>query len=338
MPLPWGAVTPLLAILAQPPSSAWEPWSAEQAVGPPDTHEAEDAPTAWTPLEPDAGEEWLAVEFERAAAIAEVRIRESLNPGAVRRVSAVLEDGSSPRILWEGQDPTADAPADFVVRVEEEVSARTLLVELDTARRPGWNAIDAVELVGRDGSRQWAAEAAASSTYATAGGLLASELAPEARVFADEAAGIKMAAPGWWIRANPALLAAPGEILRAWTRDGAATIVVLRQETDRAWSPRDLLNVTAAALESAVGVEIQAREVHELAGMRALGLIAAGVREDGSGRTKQRWVAIPRAADVLVFLLSTPEASFAADDRIFGRMLASVEIRGTQTPEQRAAK
>ena len=334
----WGVA--LLAVLAtQPASPAWEPWSAEQALGAPDTAEAIDAPTAWTPLEPDAGEEWLVVRFERAASIAEVRIRESLNPGAVRRVSAVLEDGSSTRILWEGQDPTADAPADFVVRVEGDVSARTLLVELDTARRPGWNAIDAVELVGRDGGRQWASEATASSTYATAGGLLASELAPEARIFADESLGIRMSAPGYWIRANPALLSAPGDILRAWTRDGAATIVVLRQRTDRPWSPRDLLDVTAAALECAAGAEVRAREVQDTAGMRALGLVATGTREDGSGsRTKQRWVAIPRVADVIVFLLSTPEAAFAADDRIFERMLASVEIRGTQTPEQRAAK
>lgn len=332
---PWGMA--LLALLSQA-ALAWEPWSAEQAIGAPDTHEATDAPTAWTPLEPDAGEEWLVVQFERAVPIAEVRIRESLNPGAVRRVSAVLEDGSSSRILWEGQDPTTDSPSYFVVRPEGEIPARMILVELDTARRPGWNAIDAVELVGRDGSRQWASEAAASSTYATVGGVLAAELAPEARVFADEALGIRMAAPGWWIRANPALLAVPGEVLQAWTRDGAATIVLLRQETDRPWSPRDLLDVTAAALESAVGAEIQAQEVHDAAGMRAAGLVAAGTRKDGSGRTKQRWVAIPRQADVLVFLLSAPEASFADDDRIFGKMLASVEIRGTQTPEQRAAK
>lgn len=331
----------LLAVLAQaaPAPTVREPWSAEQTLGAPDTREAEDAPTAWTPLEPDAGEEWLVVRFERPVAIAEVRVRESLNPGAVRRVSAVFEDGSSFRILWEGQDPTTAAPADLVVRVDGEVPARTVLVELDTARRPGWNAIDAVELIGRDGSRQWAAEAAASSTYATAGGLLASELAPEARVFTDEALGIRMTAPGWWIRANPALLAAPGEILRAWTRDGAATIVVSRQETDRPLSPRHLLDVTAAALESAVGADIQAREVHDTAGMRALGLVATGAREDGSGpRIRQRWVVVPRASDVLVFLLSAPEAGFAADDRIFEKMLASVEIRGTQTPEQRAAK
>ena len=40
-----------------------------------------------------------------------------------------------------------------------------------------------------------------------------------------------MSAPGFWIRANPALLDAPGNILRAWTRDGSATVAVFRRET-----------------------------------------------------------------------------------------------------------
>jgi len=39
-------------------------------------------------------------------------------------------------------------------------------VYLDRRRVPGWNEIDAVELVGRDGSRQWATSAIASSSYA----------------------------------------------------------------------------------------------------------------------------------------------------------------------------
>src|SRR5436305_14191087 len=149
----------LFAISAVPAEAAKpsprEPWSAEQATGAPDTPEAEDAPTAWTPLEPDAGREWLLVRFARAVPIAEVRVRESLNPGAVRRVSASLEDGAS-SLLWAGDDPTAEAPADFVVRVEREVVARAVLIELDTSNQPssltprrrGWTAIDAVELVG----------------------------------------------------------------------------------------------------------------------------------------------------------------------------------------------
>lgn len=305
-----------------------EPWGPERATGAPDTPEAEDAPTAWCPLEPDAGAEWLLVHFKKKVPIAEVRIRESWNPGAVTRVSAVSEDGAS-SVLWEGQDPTERAPDDLVVRVAgKTVKARSILIEMDTARRPGWNAIDAVELVGRNGSRQWASGAAASSTYADVGGLLAAEYAPEARLFADTALGIRMRAPGWWIRANPALLEAPGKILRAWRKDGATVIVVAREQTRSAWSAEETLEQATAAL-GLLGAEVQAREVHEICGLRALGLVAAGTGEDGERpRTKQHWVVVPREKDVLLFLLSAPEASFAAAEQIFEKMLASLEIEG----------
>jgi hypothetical protein len=318
----------LLALLLFAGPVPPEPWGPGQAAGPPDTEEAEDAPTAWTPLEPDAGPEWLLVRFERAVAVAEVRVRESLNPGAVRRVSATLEDGSS-FLIWEGDDPTVSAPADLVVRPDREMVARTVRVELDTSRRPGFDAIDAVELVGRDGSRQWAVEAEASSTYATTGGMLAGELSPEARIFADERLGIRMRAPGFWIRANPALLDAPGKILRAWTRDGSATIVLLRWEIDPG-DPSFFQDRLAAALTDGLGAQVQAREVHEVGGLKAVGLVATGTGIGGDGpRVRQHWVAIPRQRDVVVLLLSTPEASFAADERIFDRMLASVEIQGS---------
>jgi hypothetical protein len=309
-----------------------EPWGPEQATGIPDTLEAEDAPTAWCPLEADTGAEWLLVRFETRVAIAEVRIRESLNPGAVTRVSAVFEDGTS-SILWAGRDPTERAPDDFVVAAAGKVAARSVLVELGTARRPGWQAIDAVELVGRDGSRQWASAAEASSTYADVGGLLAAELAPEARIFNDAALGIRMRAPGWWIRANPALLDAPGRILRAWRKDGETVIAVVRQPAREPWRPEELRDRTLEMLDFA-GAEVQAWEVHNLGGLRALGLVATGTGEKGGGpRTTLHWVALPRERDVLIFVLSAPEASFAAAERIFEKMLASVEILSPQKPE-----
>jgi len=334
------AVLVVAALLLAAPARAQEvkePWSAEQATGAPDTSTAEDAPRAWTPLEPSAGAEWLVVRFSRAVAIDEVRIRESLSPGTVRRVSATTEDGAedgASSILWAGDDPTTAAPADLVVRARGEIVSRQVRIELDTARRPGWKAIDAVELVGRDGSRQWAAEAAASSSYATVGGMLADELAPAARLFADEAVGIRMSAPGFWIRANPALLEVPGTILRAWTRDGRATVVVFRRERwemDRAWSARELMERVAAELESGLGVEVKARELHRLSGLDVVGVVARGSGEDGM-QHEQHWVLVPRQRDLIVLLLSTPEVSFDADERTFERMLASVEIREPAPP------
>jgi hypothetical protein len=41
----------------------------------------------------------------------------------------------------------------------------SIRIYLDTTRVTGWNEIDAVEVVGRDGTRQWATGAQASSFY-----------------------------------------------------------------------------------------------------------------------------------------------------------------------------
>jgi hypothetical protein len=141
-------------------------WGPEQATGEPDTHRAGDMPTAWASQSRDAGAEWLKVSYARAVNIGEVRIRETHNPGAVSKVTAITDQGEE-ILLWEGEDPTTEAPADFVVTVTPDVTARSVKIYLETTRKSGWNEIDAVELVGKDGTRQWASAATASSTYAS---------------------------------------------------------------------------------------------------------------------------------------------------------------------------
>jgi hypothetical protein len=144
-----------------PPKRNWGP---EQALGPPDTERDADAVTAWTSLEPDAGPEWLAVGFERVVEAAQVRIRESYNPGAITKVTTLVNGAEV--ALWEGTSARGKAPRDFVVPVPKGIQANSIVVYQDTKRVSGWNEIDAVELVGRDGSRQWATSANASSSYA----------------------------------------------------------------------------------------------------------------------------------------------------------------------------
>jgi hypothetical protein len=249
------------------------PWGPEQATGAPDTPRAGDIPTAWASLQPNAGAEWLQLGYRSPVEIAEIRIRETYNPGAVSTVVALenkeqvlWERGKSTnsepahsvikpktrvtsnclklyvasaragsrtdavelvgtdgtrqqanyvwigdvnqdtwiahsmlfsfqrpveiaevriretiklkaldavvalvdeeRVLWEGQDPTDSAPADFVVQPKIRVTANRVKIYLQTTRRHGWNEIDAVELIGADGTRQWASSASASSTFA----------------------------------------------------------------------------------------------------------------------------------------------------------------------------
>lgn len=141
-------------------------WGTEQVVGPPDTVRPGDAPTAWAPLKANGGEEWLAVGFDNAVDVAEIRIRETYNPGAISKVSAVVNNAQV--VLWEGVAAPGTTPRDFVIPVPEGVPSDTVLIQFDTTRVDSWSEVDAVELVGRDGSRQWASSANASSTYADA--------------------------------------------------------------------------------------------------------------------------------------------------------------------------
>lgn len=151
-----------------PPNGSKRSWGPEQAAGAPDTFQAGDISTAWAALERDAGEEWLQLEYERAVDIAEIRVRETYNPGAVSKITALLPNGGE-TTLWEGVEPPSEAPVEMTFQVPPGVNANSIKVYLDTRRVPGWNEIDAVELIGRDGTRQWAKQASASSTYAEQG-------------------------------------------------------------------------------------------------------------------------------------------------------------------------
>lgn len=122
-------------------------WSAARATGKPDTAAAGDARTAWASLAADAGEEWLELGYEHAVRPTRVRVRENFNPGAVIRVEARDAEGNW-RALWQGKDPTREAPGWFEVPLTAGFETRAIRVTLDSAGVPGWNEIDAVELVG----------------------------------------------------------------------------------------------------------------------------------------------------------------------------------------------
>ena len=156
---------PSLALaLAQEKGRRWGP---EQATGAPDTTVHDDLPTAWAALEPSAGPEWLELDYRSEVEVAEVRVHESYNPGAISKVSAVDGNGVE-QVMWKGTMPLNRRGRQNVARIEPSGSVRSmrLRIYLDTQRVQGWNEIDAVELIGRNGSRQWATAGRASSTYA----------------------------------------------------------------------------------------------------------------------------------------------------------------------------
>jgi hypothetical protein len=124
-------------------------WSAAQVIGAPNTPGAGDQQTAWASKTEDADTEWLEVVFEKPVQPFLIRIRETFNAGAVVKVEARDPLGEW-RTLWEGAAAAREAPAWFEVRVGDAGWAtREVRITLDSDAVPGWNEIDAVELVGR---------------------------------------------------------------------------------------------------------------------------------------------------------------------------------------------
>ena len=141
-------------------------WGPEQAVGAPDTLTAGDQATAWAPAVADGGIEWLEAEFESAADLAKIVVRQTNNPGGITKVTAITDSGAEVPV-WTGIDPSAgQALADTPFAVPGGINARRVKVYIDTSKKPGWEEIDAMQIVGRDGAAQWAKSVNASSTYA----------------------------------------------------------------------------------------------------------------------------------------------------------------------------
>lgn len=142
-------------------------WGHEQAAGAPDTGQAGDIPSAWASKDPDGGEEWLKLDYDHAVDIEKISVFESHNPGAITKVAAVLPNGRE-EVIWEGDMEASTenelVSSDFLANAG--IKARSVKVYLDTAKVPGWNEIDAVQLRGRDGSTQWASASSASTSYA----------------------------------------------------------------------------------------------------------------------------------------------------------------------------
>jgi len=82
-------------------------WGPEQATGVPDTATAGNHATAWATRAPDAGAEWLKPTYAQAVDVAQVRVHETFNPGAVTSITAALDGGEV--VIWSG-DPVVTFP------------------------------------------------------------------------------------------------------------------------------------------------------------------------------------------------------------------------------------
>jgi len=127
------------------------------ATGEPDVEECGNSLNAWVIEQEDDGLHWLELEFYDEVYVSKVRIRESWNPGSVTKVE--LKDGDNYVTMWEGTDNRRhpECPGFFEVEYEGQegnITVKMSPFKVHTIRItfntdvPGWNEIDAVQLVG----------------------------------------------------------------------------------------------------------------------------------------------------------------------------------------------
>jgi len=124
-------------------------WSANQATGTPNVEKYGDDGRAWTSKTPDGGIEWLDLKYPKPIHATEVRVRESCGSGAVIKVEVFDEQGAA-HAVWQGNDPTTELNYLMVKFPKTTFKTDRVKVTLATNVVPGWNEIDAVQLVGTD--------------------------------------------------------------------------------------------------------------------------------------------------------------------------------------------
>jgi hypothetical protein len=124
-------------------------YSASQATGAPNVENYGSSPAAWSTKTPDAGIEWLDLQYAKPVHATTVRVRESYGSGAVIKVELFDEQGVA-HTVWTGSDPTKDV--NYLVCEFPKTPYKTARVKVTLATNivHGWNAIDAVQLVGTD--------------------------------------------------------------------------------------------------------------------------------------------------------------------------------------------
>jgi hypothetical protein len=124
-------------------------WSANQATGVPNVDKYGDDGHAWASKTPDSGIEWLDLKYPKPVHAEEVRIRESYGSGAVIKVEVFDEQGGA-HTVWAGNDPTTELNYLIVKTPKTAFKTDRVKITLATNVVPGWNEIDAVQLVGSD--------------------------------------------------------------------------------------------------------------------------------------------------------------------------------------------
>jgi hypothetical protein len=125
-------------------------WSAQQAIGAPNTSGCGDFRAAWASAS-STGQDTLTVMFDEAVVPTYVNIYQSYNPGAITGIELIPADGNAPIEVTGSADPgNVPCPGTLSIKVLSETPLiNGVNIHLDQTITGSWNEIDAVELVGK---------------------------------------------------------------------------------------------------------------------------------------------------------------------------------------------
>lgn len=138
-------------------SSQWNPvnWSAEQALGLPDTYpDYGDILTAWASATSDGQREYLVLEYEDPDPVNQIEIYETYNPGAVDTLYLRNAITGQWEMVWSATASHAGAQSRiFTVTIPVTTyPVDGLRIALNSPIVAGWNEIDAAALVNTHSS------------------------------------------------------------------------------------------------------------------------------------------------------------------------------------------
>jgi len=126
-----------------------------------------DSSLAWCPATADGQKEWLILDYPQPMIPKFVDVYENYCGGAVTCVTVFKENGEEVE-AWRGQDPLQPSSASGIstIPLNVDFKIQRIKIYLDSPAATGWNEVDAVGLIDRDGNKQWACDVQESSSYA----------------------------------------------------------------------------------------------------------------------------------------------------------------------------
>ena len=119
-------------------------WSAQQAIGEPNTSKCGDIDTSWTPRESGSQSEWLKLTFNTPVYAKKLRVHETYNTGFIQKVELIDNYGEK-HIVWQDKDNT---PCPGWLEITFEQTSYLVESVIIHTQIKGYEEIDAVELTG----------------------------------------------------------------------------------------------------------------------------------------------------------------------------------------------